>query len=183
MDKEAGDSSPYLSPITVTLCDLGKFELSFLICEVRGLDKGSPKASSSSDVLTGNMPRAFINLFFFWGNVRERFQASRDRSCQVVLGVPGSRQGHIYLLSEAPSQLCNTRNRCHSLPGVRGWAGRVESWGLQAELEDEGGTGPLSQVSCPIPGGTVQDGSWGRGLPKISPLVTQPPVVASVTRG
>lgn len=60
----------------------------------------------------------------------------------------------------------------------------MESWGLQAELEEEGGTRPLSLVSCLNPRGTVQDGSWwGRGLPKISPLVTQPPVVASVTRG
>lgn len=52
------------------------------------------------------------------------------------------------------------------------------------ELEEEGGhTTPVPGL-LPNPGGTVQNGLGGVGdLPKTSPLVTQPPVVAFVTLG
>lgn len=63
-------------------------------------------------------------------------------------------------------------------------AGGAESWGLQAELEDEMGARPLSPVSCPNPGGLCRVGLGGvEDRPKTSPLVIQPPVVASVTLG
>lgn len=63
-------------------------------------------------------------------------------------------------------------------------AGGAESWGLQAELEDKVGARPRSPVSCPNPGGLCRVGLGEvEDLHKTSPLVIQPPIVASVTLG
>lgn len=63
-------------------------------------------------------------------------------------------------------------------------AGRVESWGLQAELEEEGGHTTCLWCTAQTLEGLCRMGLGGvRDLPKTSPLVTQPLVVASVTLG
>lgn len=54
-------------------------------------------------------------------------------------------------------------------------------WGLQAKLEEAVGADPYP-VSWPILG-RLWDGSWVGHLPKTSPLVTQPHIVAPVTLG
>lgn len=109
-----------------------------------------------------------------------------DRSRQVAQGIPGSWQGHRYPLPFLEdSRLHNTWNRCHpTVPGLSEcW--RVAARGLQEEREEEG----WAHMPCLLSPAHTLEGPCRMGLggvgdlPKISPLVTWPPVVASVTLG